>query len=301
MPWLAPRFGPGGLADDEGRHCNQLRTVLVQARVIIRVPAVAADQHTQAPGRGVDHIQRCVACRAHITLLIALGVQLTLRLTERQPIAAKRQAAVIQRATADLQLAIFNAGIGQHNRACHQCDAELSGQAAKQCLIVPRHRSGLDPQVGVIQTVPAFGPQDRRDKLQRIAPRQPFHGVIQRGGLIELILLATGEQPGADMFRQYHHRAWVDQPLVTGLLQISGELAVQSLGVLVISRKQLGLDPQQVAALTGLAFIDGQTNAQIGQVVTRRTLIGPDRVADEAGNAQQNQADGEEFAHKKIE
>jgi len=103
------------------------------------------------------------------------------------------------------------------------------------------------------------------------------------------------------MFRQYHHRSWVDQAIFTGLLQISGELAVQSLNVLVISRKQLGLDPQQIAAFSGLAFIDGQTNAQIGQVVTRRALSGPDCVADKAGNTQQNQADGEEFAHKKIE
>ncbi len=288
MPRLLPGFGPTSLADDQRGYGDQLGSAVTQASVIVRVPTVAADQHRQASGGRIDHVQWRIARRVHVTFLKAVRVQLALRLPDWLAVAAEGQAAVVQRAIAGFQLATFDAGIWQHDGAGHQSYPELFRQAAEQCLIVPRHGTGLDAQVRVIHAVAAFGAEHRRNELQRIAPGQPLHRFVYGRGLIELILLVTGEQPRADVFRQHHHRLGVDQPVITRLLQIGRQLAVQSVRVLIIGGEQHRLDAQQVSALAGFAFIDSQTNAQVGQVVTRRALSGPDCVADEADDAQQD-------------
>ncbi|MNF85795.1 hypothetical protein D3C84_682060 [compost metagenome] len=65
------------------------------------------------------------------------------------------------------------------------------------------------------------------------------------------------------MFRQHHDGFVIQQTLIPGLLQVSGELAVQAFRALVIGRKQLGLDAQQVAPVGGLALVDGEIDPQV--------------------------------------
>ncbi|MNP35532.1 hypothetical protein D3C76_1288680 [compost metagenome] len=102
----------------------------------------------------------------------------------------------------------------------------------------------------------AIGPQHGQPVAQRVAQLQPLLRLAAVGHLIQLVLLAAGPQPGADVFRQHHDRARADQALGTGLLQIGRELAVQALQVLVVAGVEQGFDAQQVATFTGYAMVE---------------------------------------------
>ena len=151
--------------------------------------------------------------------------------------------------------------------------------------------------MSVVEPVTALGPYQRVEELQGVADRQPVHGFIDRRGLIQLIFLASGKQPGTDVLRQHHDGFVVKQALVTGLLQVGRQLAVQMFEALIIGGEQLRLDTQQVAALAGLAVIHCQLNAQIRKIMAYGALPGPNGVTGDHGDQQQGNGDIENFAH----
>ncbi|MNH22539.1 hypothetical protein D3C79_824010 [compost metagenome] len=91
------------------------------------------------------------------------------------------------------------------------------------------------------------------------------------------------------MLRQHHHRARAYQALGTGLLQVGRELAVQALQVLIVAWVKQGLDAQQVALLAGHAVVQRQFDAQVGEVVAFRALLGPEAIAAQGGDHYQRQ------------
>ncbi len=99
------------------------------------------------------------------------------------------------------------------------------------------------------------------------------------------------------MFRQHHDGFVVDQPLVSGRLQVGRELQVQAFQALVVGREQLRLDAQQVAAIGGLALVDGQGDAQVRQVMRHGALLGPDQIGGDGGNQGQGDGKSEKFTH----
>jgi hypothetical protein len=71
---------------------------------------------------------------------------------------------------------------------------------------------------------------------------------------------------------------FIDQPLVSRRLQVGRELQVQAFQALVVAREQFRLNAQQVAAIGRLAFVDGQGDAQVGQVMRHGAFLGPDQI-----------------------
>ena len=80
------------------------------------------------------------------------------------------------------------------------------------------------------------------------------------------------------MFRQYDDGLAAEQALFACLLQVAGELQVQSLDALIIGGKQFGLDPQQITPLGRHARNRIDLDAQVGKVVPRGALCRPERV-----------------------
>ncbi|MCY1433995.1 hypothetical protein D9M71_500390 [compost metagenome] len=146
----------------------------IEFAVVVRVPAVAADQHAQAPGRGVDDIEPVFAVGLDRLLLFEHRIHLALGLADGQAIAAEHHAAVEQRATADFQRAVDDTGFGQHDGAGHQGDVKLLGQSAEQRLVILGHAFGFHAQVRVVDTALALGANQRADELQRVAHGSQF-------------------------------------------------------------------------------------------------------------------------------
>ncbi|MNR24927.1 hypothetical protein D3C85_1420440 [compost metagenome] len=72
-----------------------MRLFSVELAVVVRVPAVAADQHAKAPGRGVDDVEGMVAIGLDRILLFKDRMHLALRLADGQTIAAEDHTAVV--------------------------------------------------------------------------------------------------------------------------------------------------------------------------------------------------------------
>ncbi|MCY1439790.1 hypothetical protein D9M71_560410 [compost metagenome] len=151
--------------------------------------------------------------------------------------------------------------------------------------------------MGIVQTVAALGADQRLGELQGIAHRQPVHGLLEGAGLIQLILLAADHQPGTDVLRQHDDGLAVQQTLVPGCLQIGRELAVQTLGALIIGGKQFGLNAQQIATVRRRALVDSQVDPQIRKVMTHRPVCGPHRVGREGGEQRHGKCQVQKFAH----
>ncbi|MNC28126.1 hypothetical protein D3C75_763230 [compost metagenome] len=83
-----------------------------------------------------------------------------------------------------------------------------------------------------------------------------------------------------------------------GLLQVGRELAVQALQVLVVARVEQRFDAEQVAVLAWHAVVQCQFDAQVGQVVAFRALLGPEAIAAEGGDHHQRQGACQEFSHE---
>src|SRR5471032_1140230 len=105
-PWAIPCLAAG----HKRRHGDQLRALLVEFAVVVRVPTVAADQDAQAPGRGIDHVDDIFVARLDKTALIVDRIELALWLAHWQTVGTEHQAGVIQRAMTDMQLALFEIG-----------------------------------------------------------------------------------------------------------------------------------------------------------------------------------------------
>ena len=265
--------------------------MLVELAVVVRVPAVAADQNAQAPGGGIDNVDDMLIARFYKATFIVDRVKLALRLAQRQAVGGEHHAGVVQRAVADLQLPLDHARVGQGDGTGHQGHAKFFGEAAKQHLIVAGHGRGFHAQVCIVHAVVAGGADPGFGKLQRVADRQPVHGVLEVSGLVQLILFSAEHQPSADMFRQHHNGLGIDQPKVPGILQVGGQLQMQAFQALVIGREQFRLDTQQVAPVGWFALVDGEGDAQVGQVMRHGALLGPDQIRGEGGN--QGHDDGE--------
>ncbi|MNO63544.1 hypothetical protein D3C76_542520 [compost metagenome] len=197
-----------------------------------------------------------------------------------------------------MQYALFHIRFGQHDRTGHQGDAKFLGQAAEQLLVVCGHLLGLHAQVRIGAPVVAVSAKNREAIAQRVAQFQPLLGFAALGNLIQLALLSARPQPGTDVFRQHDHRARVHQALGAGLLQIGCELAVQALQVLIVARVQQWFDTEQVAVLARDAMVKRQFDAQVGQVVAFRALLGPEAIAAEGGDHHQRQGACQEFSHQ---
>ena len=99
------------------------------------------------------------------------------------------------------------------------------------------------------------------------------------------------------MFGQHDDGFFIQQALVLGLLQIGRQLAVQALGALIVGGKQLGLDAQQIAAISGCALVDREIDTQVRQVMTHRTVRGPHGVGRKGGNQCHGEGQVQKFAH----
>ncbi|MNV80172.1 hypothetical protein D3C71_1737610 [compost metagenome] len=73
---------------------------------------------------------------------------------------------------------------------------------------------------------------------------------------------------------------------------------MQALKVLVVAWVEQRFDAQQVAALAWHAMVQRQLDAQIGEVVTLRTLLGPESVTAQSGDHHQRQGACQEFSHE---
>jgi len=231
----APGLVPSGFTDDKRGHCDQLRAFFVQRAVVLGVPAVAADQDAQAPGRGVDHIQLMIGAGLDIALFFIGGQQLALRSADGGTLAVKHHAAVVQRAGTDQQFAVFNARVGQGDAAGHQGYPELFGQAAKQGLVIVGHAVGFHAQMSIVDPAFAVSAQPCIGKGQRVADGQPVHRLIEVGGLIQLVFFTAKHQPGTDMFRQYHYGFAVDQPGIAGAVQVGRQFQMDQRQALVVA------------------------------------------------------------------
>lgn len=94
------------------------------------------------------------------------------------------------------------------------------------------------------------------------------------------------------MFGQYHDGLVVDQALIAGVLQVGREFQMQAFQALIVGGKQLGLDAQQIATIGWHAFVDGQCNAQVRQVMRNGALLGPDQISGDGGNQGQGGGEG---------
>ncbi|MCY1527668.1 hypothetical protein D9M68_627400 [compost metagenome] len=102
------------------------------------------------------------------------------------------------------------------------------------------------------------------------------------------------------MLGQHHHRLVVEQAGAARLFQVGGELQLQSLAALVVTGEQLGLDAQQIAALAGLALVERDFAAQVGQVMADRTHLGPQQIAAEQGEAEDQREEAEKSEHRAV-
>ncbi|MCY1174496.1 hypothetical protein D9M73_147020 [compost metagenome] len=271
--------------------------MVVELEVVFRVPAVVTDQYAQPSGGGINDIERVLAVRLDPVLLCEERVYLALGLADRHALAVEHHAAVVQRAATDFQGAVDDARFGQHDGAGDQRHVEFPGQSSEQRLVVSGHRLGFHAQVGIVQAVATLGADQRSGELEGIAHRQPVHGLLEGAGLIQLIFFAADHQPGTDVFRQHDDGLAVQQTLVPGCLQIGRELAVQTLGALIIGRKQFGLNAQQIATIGRRALVDSQVDPQVRKVVTHRPVRGPHRVGREGGEQRHGECQVQKFAH----
>ncbi len=100
------------------------------------------------------------------------------------------------------------------------------------------------------------------------------------------------------MLGQYHHGFFVEQALIAGLLQVRRKLAVQACGTLVIGGEQFGLNAEQIATVAGRALIDGELDAQVRQVMSRRPVCRPHGVGGQGGNEGHGEKQIQKFAHE---
>ncbi len=156
------------------------------------------------------------------------------------------------------------------------------------------HVHRLHAEQGVRHAVLALGAEPAARELERVAGGHPFHGLGQVLGLVDLGLLASGHQPGADVLGEHHDGTRVDQPFVAGLGQVGTEFQTQAFGALVVLGEQFRLDAQQVAALGRLALVEHHLAAQVGQVVAHRATLRPAGITGEEDD--QNEED--QLAHK---
>ncbi|MNE27326.1 hypothetical protein D3C80_1207310 [compost metagenome] len=152
--------------------------------------------------------------------------------------------------------------------------------------------------MGIGAAVVTFGAKHGQAITQRVAQLQPLQGFAALSDLVQLVFLATGPQPGADVFRQDNDGLGVDQALGAGMFKVGGQLAMQALQALVVTGEQLRLDAQQVAVIGRHAFAQGQLDAQVRQVVPGRALFGPEPVATQGGNDNQRQGAQQKFSHE---
>ncbi|MNF99776.1 hypothetical protein D3C84_826910 [compost metagenome] len=73
-----------------------MRRLVSQLLLIARVPAVAADQHAQASGRGLQDLRRLIDAAVDVAAHFTVRVLLALGLAEYRAVAGKHQAAVVQ-------------------------------------------------------------------------------------------------------------------------------------------------------------------------------------------------------------
>ena len=121
-----------------------------------------------------------------------------------------------------------------------------------------------------------------------------MHGLTALGGAVELFLLADGEQPGADMFGQHDDGTFVEHALVTGVIEVGGQLQAQAREALIVGGEQFRLDAQQVAACAGLADIERDLAAQVGQVMAAGALHDPVGVAAKTGQQCEREQKGDQ-------
>ena len=76
---------------------------------------------------------------------------------------------------------------------------------------------------------------------------------------------------------------------------------MQPLQALVVAREQQRLDAEQVAVLAGHAMVERQFDAQIGEVMAFRALLGPETVAAQGGDHYQRQGACQEFSHQAVQ
>ncbi len=211
--------------------------------------------------------------------------------------AVEHQADVVQRAAPDLQAAVFHARLRQDDGACHQGDAVVARQVAEQLLVVVRHRLRLGAQQRIAHARRGLGGEQGAEKVQRVAGRQPMQGLALSGGVIELVLLAHCQQPGADVFGQHDHRARIEHAALACVVQVGGQLQAQARQALIVTGEQFRLDAQQVATSAGLAEVECDLAAQVGQVMADRALLAPAGVAAEAGQQRERQREDDQWTH----
>ena len=293
-----PGRQPAVPAAQEGRDGHQFDRLGQQLLVILRVPAVAAHQYPKPPSRCLQHLQRLVHTRVDEAPVLAVWIVLALGLAQDGAVAGEYHAAVEQRAAPGVQCTFADVGLRQHDRAGYQGYAEFLGQAAEHLLVIGGHLIGLHAQMGIGPSVIALGREHGPAIAKRVAQFEPLQRFTLPGHLVQRVLLATCPQPGADVLRQYHHSARRDQAQRARLLKVGGKLAVQALQVLVVPWVQQRLDAQQVALLAGLPVVDCQLDAQVGQVVPLRALLGPEGVTTQGGDHYQQQGTCQKFFHE---
>src|SRR5690606_3965806 len=92
----APRLIPGATTGYECRHRDDPRLLIVELAVVVRVPAVAADQHAQTSRRSFDDVERVLAIGLDRILLFKKRLHLTLGLADWQAVTTELYAAVVQ-------------------------------------------------------------------------------------------------------------------------------------------------------------------------------------------------------------
>lgn len=100
------------------------------------------------------------------------------------------------------------------------------------------------------------------------------------------------------MFGQHDDGSAVDQTLLASLLQVGCQFAMQALDTLIIGGEQFRLNAEQITALTGLSFVDHEFYPQVGQVVSHRTLLSPEAVADKRSREYEAKSNSEKCTHK---
>ncbi|MCY1178227.1 hypothetical protein D9M73_185670 [compost metagenome] len=196
-----------------------------------------------------------------------------------------------------MQGAVFKIGLGQDNGAGHQGHAELLGQATEQLLVIFGHTPGLHAQARIFHAVFTLGAQKRSGEFQRVAQGQPVHGFFTVVGAVQLVFLAAGPQPGAHVLGQHHNGLGVEQTAGAGLLEVRRQLAMQAGQALVVARKQLWLDAQQIAPVGGNALIQGDLDAQVGEVMADGPVRRPCAIAKQSGQGEEGDEENQEFAH----
>ncbi|MNR15583.1 hypothetical protein D3C85_1321270 [compost metagenome] len=124
-----------------------------------------------------------------------------------------------------------------------------------------------------------------------------MHRFFSAIGAVQFVFLAASPQPGADMLGQHHNGLGIEQATGAGLLEIGRQLAMQARQALVVAGKQLRFDAQQIAPVCRDPFVQGDLDAQVGEVMADGPVCRPGAITEQCSQGEEGDEENQEFTH----